>query len=227
MAGITAFDGLGNLGLSSVATPPSPATSGLSLTLPSGEGARFPDPAVVGAYNVLITATGSTGATPANSELVRFTAKSGDTFTMARAQESTSARSIVAGDLVILVVTKKMIADMQVAIAALETPTINTQAGSYTAVLGDANKVVQMNSGSAQTFTIPANASVAIPVGAAIEVWQTGAGALTVVITTDTLNRRSAAGGFGTGSFTLTGQGASVLLRKTGTTTWWAAGGIA
>ncbi len=64
---------------------------------------------------------------------------------------------------------------------------VNVQSGSaYTLVLTDTNKIVYRSSGSAQTLVIPANASVAFPVGTIIPI-VTGAGALTVSITSDTL----------------------------------------
>jgi hypothetical protein len=58
---------------------------------------------------------------------------------------------------------------------------INTQAASYTAVLGDAGKLVRMNNGSSNNFTVPTNASVAFVVGTVISVRQVGAGTTTIV----------------------------------------------
>lgn len=58
---------------------------------------------------------------------------------------------------------------------------INTQTGTaYTLVLSDAGKLVQMNNSSANTLTIPTNASVAFPIGTKIIVQQYGAGATTI-----------------------------------------------
>lgn len=53
---------------------------------------------------------------------------------------------------------------------------VNSQNGSYTLVLGDASKVILMTSESAQTVTIPTDASVAFPTGTKIDIIQTGAG---------------------------------------------------
>lgn len=64
--------------------------------------------------------------------------------------------------------------------------TINSQTGTtYTFVLGDGAKagghtLVLGSNGSAQTFTVPPNSSVAYPVGDQIDVCQMGAGALTI-----------------------------------------------
>lgn len=64
----------------------------------------------------------------------------------------------------------------------------NLQTGtSYTLVLTDAGKMVDLSNGSAITLTIPANASVAFPVNTRIDLSQHGAGLVTVVITSDTL----------------------------------------
>lgn len=62
-------------------------------------------------------------------------------------------------------------------------PAINAQTGtSYTAVLTD--RVVTMDNASPNTFTVPANSSVAFPVGSSLEVWQAGAGQTTIVADT-------------------------------------------
>ncbi len=58
---------------------------------------------------------------------------------------------------------------------------INEQTGtSYTLVLSDDGKQIDMNSANAQTLTVPANASVAFPVGTQILVRQKGAGQATI-----------------------------------------------
>ncbi len=58
---------------------------------------------------------------------------------------------------------------------------INTQTGTtYTAVLADDGKLVTCDNGSAITFTIPTNASVAFGIGTQINVMQLGAGQVTI-----------------------------------------------
>jgi hypothetical protein len=56
----------------------------------------------------------------------------------------------------------------------------NGQTASYTLVLDDKNKIVEMNVASANTVTVPPNSSVAFPVGAQIQVLQTGSGQCTI-----------------------------------------------
>lgn len=54
------------------------------------------------------------------------------------------------------------------------------QSGNYTFALLDAGTVVECTDASAATFTIPLNSSVAFPVGTEIEVFQNGAGQVTI-----------------------------------------------
>ena len=61
--------------------------------------------------------------------------------------------------------------------------TTNRQTASYTLVLSDADKLVEMNVGSANNLTVPLNSSVAFPTGTQILLAQYGAGQTTVVAT--------------------------------------------
>lgn len=99
------------------------------------------------------------------------------------------------------------------------TVTANTQTASYTLVLGDAGKTIEMNSASATVLTIPPNSSVAFPVGTVIEVVRIGAGTVTITDGAGVTipNRLEAAG---TTSRTLTSQYSSASLRKRATDTW-------
>jgi hypothetical protein len=56
----------------------------------------------------------------------------------------------------------------------------NLQTSSYTLVLGDAGKLVSINNGSANTLTVPTNASVAFPLYTRIDLSSYGAGQMTV-----------------------------------------------
>ena len=58
--------------------------------------------------------------------------------------------------------------------------TINQQAGAYTTVIADRDKLVEVSSASGVTVTIPTNANVAYPVGTSIDILQTGAGQVTI-----------------------------------------------
>lgn len=104
------FDAHANFAYSTVATAPSPASSGTSLVVHAGDGAKFP--AVP--FNATVWPANAQPLTT-NAEIVRVTAVSTDTFTITRAQESTSARAIVAGDQIALTITKKIVTDIETA----------------------------------------------------------------------------------------------------------------
>lgn len=93
----------------------------------------------------------------------------------------------------------------------------NSQSVAYTLVLADSGKHVLHPSAdtTARTFTIPANSSVAFPVGTAITfVNQNGAGTVTIAITTDTMRL---AGAGTTGSRTLAANGVATAIKITST----------
>jgi len=106
------FDAHKNLAYSTVATAPSPATSGTSVILASGEGARFPDPGTDGDFNVTIWPA-DVIPTPANAEIARCTARTTDTLTLTRAQEGTTARTVIIGDQIALTITAKTLTDIE------------------------------------------------------------------------------------------------------------------
>jgi hypothetical protein len=93
----------------------------------------------------------------------------------------------------------------------------NSQSGAYTLVLADSGKQIFHPSAdtTARTFTIPANSSVAYPIGTALTfINQNGAGVVTIAITTDTM-RLSPAGT--TGSRTLAANGSATAIKVTST----------
>ena len=93
----------------------------------------------------------------------------------------------------------------------------NSQSAAYTLVLDDSGKHIFHPSAdtTARTFTIPANSSVAYPIGTAITfINQNGAGVITIAITTDTM-RLSPAGT--TGSRTLAANGSATAIKVTST----------
>jgi hypothetical protein len=93
----------------------------------------------------------------------------------------------------------------------------NSRSAAYTLVLADSGKHIFHPSAdtTARTFTIPANGTVAFPIGTAITfVNQNGAGTITIAITTDTMRL---AGSGATGSRTLTANGTATALKITAT----------
>jgi len=57
---------------------------------------------------------------------------------------------------------------------------INEKTSSYTLVLSDKDKLIEMNSSSGNTLTVPLNSSQAFPVGSQINILQTGTGQTTI-----------------------------------------------
>jgi hypothetical protein len=93
----------------------------------------------------------------------------------------------------------------------------NSQSAAYTLVLADSGKQIFHPSAdtTARTFTIPANSSVAFPVGTAVTfINQNGAGVITIAITTDTMRL---AGAGTTGSRTLAANGIATAIKVTST----------
>lgn len=101
------MDALKNFAYSTIATPPE-GTSGTSLVVQTGDGSKFP----AAPFNVTIWPA-SVQPTADNAEIVRVTAKASDTFTITRAQESTSARTWTANANIAQTITKQTLDDLK------------------------------------------------------------------------------------------------------------------
>ena len=97
---------------------------------------------------------------------------------------------------------------------------INTQTASYTAVLGDAGKLIELNNASANTFTIPPNSSVAFATNTRIDVVQYGAGATTITAGAGVTIRSAGS------KLKLSSQYSGCSLYKRGTDEWVAIGDL-
>lgn len=96
----------------------------------------------------------------------------------------------------------------------------NTQTANYTLVLNDAGRLVETNSASANSVTVPLNSSVAFTIGSEILITQYGAGQTTIVATAgvtirSVLNRLK-----------LTNQYSTASLIKRGTDEWYLIGDL-
>ena len=111
------FDPVSNFGYGTVSVPPSPALSGLTLTLQAGEGALFPDAAVDGDFNVTAYPP-DTGPLLSNAEILRVSDNASDVLTFARGQEGTAAKAIAAGWQIAFAPTAKTMQDIFDAINA-------------------------------------------------------------------------------------------------------------
>ena len=97
----------------------------------------------------------------------------------------------------------------------------NTQTGtSYTLVLADAFKFIEMSNAAASTLTVPPNSAVAFPIGTVIEGVQLGAGQVTLTpgsgVTINAAPGRKVAAQYGVFG-----------IRKSATDTWVAYGRLA
>lgn len=137
------FDKHANFGYSTVAVAPSPANSGTSLTVQTGDGAKFP--AVP--FNATVWPQGAFPVST-NAEIVRVTNITGDVLTITRTQEGSSARSILVGDQIGNTLTNKSLTDLE------NTFTVTTQSTNYAILTTDTTVLV--NAASAPvTITLP------------------------------------------------------------------------
>jgi hypothetical protein len=96
---------------------------------------------------------------------------------------------------------------------ASSTLVANAQAASYTLVLTDKDKLVEMGNASANTLTVPLNATAAFPIGSQINILQTLAGQTTIAATAGvTINA--------TPGLKLRAQWSSATLIKRAENTW-------
>ena len=106
--------------------------------------------------------------------------------------------------------------------------TIDPKTGTtYTFVLQDANnELITASNASAQTYSIPTNASVAFPIGCQINIIQIGAGQVTInAVTSGTTSVLST--GATAAAPKLRAQYSVATLIKAGTDLWYVTGDIA
>jgi hypothetical protein len=117
-------------------------------------------------------------------------------------------------------VTAAKIADRTITPAKLSgVSTIDQKTGNYTLVLDDRGKVLEVNSASGVTITVPTNASVAFATGAMVAVTRRGAGDVTIAGSGVTLRSDS-------GRLKIGKQYAAVVLLKIGTDEWMVLGNL-
>jgi hypothetical protein len=103
---------------------------------------------------------------------------------------------------------------------------LNAQTGTtYTFVAGDNGKLVTASNASAQTYSIPTNATTAFPIGTQINIIQIGAGQVTIQAATSGTTTVSSTGGTATAP-KLRAQYSSATLIKASTDLWYVAGDI-
>ena len=116
--------------------------------------------------------------------------------------------------------TNKTLTDAKVNLA------FDAETASYTAVLANNSQVVTMDNASANTFSIPTNASVAFPIGTQINVLQIGAGQTTIQAVTSGTTTIQSTGATAAAPKLRTRYSAATCL-KAGTDLWYVFGDIA
>ena len=116
--------------------------------------------------------------------------------------------------------TNKTLTDPKINLA------FDAETASYTAVLVNNGQVVTMDNASANTFSIPTNASVAFPIGTQITVLQIGAGQTTIqAVTSGTTTIQST--GATAAAPKLRARYSSATCIKANTDLWYVVGDIA
>lgn len=110
-----------------IVTAPSPAMSGTSLTVTASTGTIF------GSLQNAVVCPPGVQPTLTNSEVIRITNISTDTFTITRAQEGSSAISIGVGYQIFNAVTPKVLTDIETIVTTGNANTVNNIAASVTA----------------------------------------------------------------------------------------------
>jgi len=104
---------------------------------------------------------------------------------------------------------------------------LNAQTGTtYTFVLTDNGKLVTASNASAQTYSVPTNASVAYPTGTQINIIQIGAGQVTIQAVTSGTTTIASTGATANAP-KLRAQYSSATLIKASTDLWYVIGDIA
>jgi hypothetical protein len=124
-------------------------------------------PLTTGVTGTLPVANGGTGITSIGTGVATFLGTPSSANLAAAVTDETGSGALVFG-------TSPTLNDPKINL------TIDPETASYTAVLANNGQLVTMNNASANTFSIPTDASVAFPDGTQITVLQIGAGQTTI-----------------------------------------------
>ena len=190
---------LGATGTGSALFTAASAASARSTISAAASGANSDITSLTGLTTPLSVAQGGTGATTAGSALTNLGAAASGANT-----------DITALDQDVTITATGPIAAGTLGYRGLPQ---NAQTGAYTLALSDAGKQVANTTGG---WVIPANASVAFPIGTAVVLYNDSGSSQTVSITSDTLRQ---AGTSNTGTRTLAQYGLATCT-KVASTTW-------
>lgn len=184
------------------------AGDGITLSNNSGEGAT-PTVALTSnsiTINGTAIALGSSGTVTANAATLTGT-------TLNSSVVSSSLTSV--GTLTTLSVS----GNVSVTGSVVDHFITNQQTSSYTLALTDDGKMVEMNVGSANNLTVPADNTVNFPIGTSIDILQVGAGQTTIVAASGvTINRAT--------GLKLRAQWSAATIIKRAANTWVAVGDL-
>lgn len=137
-----------------VVTPPSPATSGTSITLRTSDGASFPAPP----FYVTACPPGNL-TTPGTSEKLLVTGVSGDTLTVVRAQGGFTAKAIDAGWVIANAIYAADVTSSSIVVDEVLSGTINgtnkvfTTASAFSAIIVSQNGLT-LHVGAGNDYTV-------------------------------------------------------------------------
>jgi hypothetical protein len=202
---------------------PQGTASGQSDPLPDdNEDHQAPQSGAPVAAEVEFTPAGTIAATDVQAALEELGTEKATAAALTAHESDTSTHGVA--DFTVLATDAEVtaaIAAHAAETAAHTTVAANRQTASYSLVVADAGKVVEMNVASANNLTVPLNATQAFPVGTVIELLQYGAGQTTIVATGGVTIRSSG------GKLKLTGQYSGASLRKIATDEWSLVGDLA
>ena len=184
------------------------AGSGITLSNNSGEGAT---PTVALTSNSLTIngtsiALGGSGTITANAATLTGTSLNSSVVGSSLTSVGTLTSLTVSGN-------------VSVTGAVIDHVITNQQTSSYTLALTDDGDLVEMNVGTANNLTVPADNTVNFPVGTSIDILQVGAGQTTIVASSGvTINRST--------GLKLRAQWSAATLIKRAANTWVAVGDL-
>lgn len=164
-------------------------------------------------YSKLATLTAGSVVLGNSSNVATVTALSGDVTV-----NSSGVTAIGSG----VVVNADISSSASIELGKLANVSIDTKTANYPLVLTDANKIIEMNlTGTANTVSVPTNASVAFPIGTQINIVQYGTGKTQIVASTPgTTSIRSTPGSY------LRDRYSSATLIKRATDEWYLIGDL-